>query len=228
METARNNNCLFVSFNNSHNSLQSVIMSKIAENLSTSKKRGRGSSSAAKSTSVKVSSADETKKNKPAQDGQFDPSKIKGESTVIYLGHIPNKGFGEAEARKFFAQFGKVRRVKIFKSEKTGGSKGYGFVQFETNEVAVVVAEAMDGYFLSDRQLVCHVVPVNKLHEGMFLPPKQKKVEGAKATEEEQEEKEEEEDSEEKAPSQQKIRKLTRTQRKKQNKLKEMGIDFDF
>lgn len=199
------------------------------ENLTSSKKRGRDTSSKSKSkiNNAKVAIATEqNKKSKPAQAGQFDPTMIKGESSVIYLGHIP-PAFGEAESRKFFAQFGKVRRVKIFKSQKTGGSKGYGFVQLESNEVAKVVAEAMDGYFLSDRQLVCHVVPINKLHEGMFLPPKQKKVTGA-VDEAEDEEDEDTEEQEEQAPSQKKIARLTRTQKKKQNKLKELGIDFDF
>ena len=195
------------------------------ENLTASKKRGRDTSSKSKSkanTAKATSSAtDQNKESKPAQPGQFDPTTIKGESSVIYLGHIPT-GFGEAESRKFFAQFGKVRRVKIFKSQKTGGSKGYGFVQLESHEVATVVAEAMDGYFLSDRQLVCHVVPVNKLHEGMFLPPKQK------TSTSEEPEKEEAEEQEEQAPSRKKIARLTRTQKKKQNKLKELGIDYDF
>lgn len=204
-------------------------MSKIIENLTSSKKRGRGSTSAAsKSRANNAKPTDKIKISKPAQAGQFDPASIKGESTVIYLGHIP-PAFGEAESRKFFAQFGKVRRVKIFKSMKTGGSKGYGFVQFETHDVAVVVAEAMDGYLLSDRQLVCHVIPVNKLHEGMFLPPKQvKKASDSTDATEKKEGEEEEEESEEDAPSQKKIARLTRTQSKKQKKLKDLGIDYEF
>jgi nucleolar protein 15 len=203
-------------------------MSKIMENLTTSKKRGRGTSTKSKASNVKASVV--TRVSKPAQAGQFDPTTIKGESTVIYLGHIPAE-FGEAESRKFFAQFGKVRRVKVFKSMKTGGSKGYGFVQFETHDVAATVAETMDGYFLSDRKLVSHVIPVNKLHEGMFLPPKQKqqkKKAVAEEAEEVEEEVEEEDEEEEKVPSQQRIERLTRSQYKKQKKLKEMGIDYTF
>jgi nucleolar protein 15 len=92
-------------------------------------------------------------------------------STVIYLGHIPN-GFFEAEMKKFFAQFGPVVRVKHFRSSKTGGSKGYAFVEFSTSDVAQVVGEAMNGYFLGERRLVSHVVPKSKIHDGMFKKPK--------------------------------------------------------
>ena len=44
-------------------------------------------------------------------------------SDTVYLGHIPS-GFGEAEMRKFFLQFGDVSKVKLFRSKKTKGSKG--------------------------------------------------------------------------------------------------------
>jgi nucleolar protein 15 len=205
-------------------------MSKIIENLTSSKKRSRSPASSTSNTKKSNAAKNSTRVSKPAQAGQFDPTSIKGESTVIYLGHIPT-GFGEAESRKFFAQFGKVRRVKIFKSMKTGGSKGYGFVQFETPDVATVVAEAMDGYFLSDRQLVCHVIPVNKLHEGMFLPPKQKSkpvVKDSEGADEKEATDDEDEEEEETAPSQEKIERLTRTQAKKQKRLKDLGIDYDF
>jgi RNA recognition motif-containing protein len=94
------------------------------------------------------------------------------ESNVVYLGHIP-QGFADREMKSFFAQFGGVRRTKLFKSEKTNRSKGYAFIQFDEAQVAATAAEAMDGYFLGDRKLVCHVVPPEKLHSGMFLPPKQ-------------------------------------------------------
>ena len=195
-------------------------MSKIVENLTSSKKRGRNNVK----TTLKKKDDDKievAKKSTSSQSGQFDPTTIKGDSPVIYLGHIPS-GFAETECRKFFAQFGKVRRVKVFRSKKSGRSKGYGFIQFEASDVAAVVAEAMDGYLLSDRQLVCHVVPVKKLHSGMFLPPKQKTSESPS------DQNDSEGEDEEEAPSQKKIARLTRMQNKKRSKLKELGIDFDF
>jgi RNA recognition motif-containing protein len=94
------------------------------------------------------------------------------EMHVIYIGHAP-KGFEEEAMEKFFSQFGKVRRVKVFRSAKTGNTKGYAFVQFADAEVAQVAAESTDGYLLGDRQLVAHVVDKSKCHAGMFLPYKQ-------------------------------------------------------
>jgi nucleolar protein 15 len=89
-------------------------------------------------------------------------------SAVIYLGHIP-KGFEEDEIRKFFHQFGKIQKMKLFRSKASNASKGYAFLQFENEETASIVAGAMNGYFLMERQLVCHVIPKEQLHDGMFL-----------------------------------------------------------
>jgi RNA recognition motif-containing protein len=94
---------------------------------------------------------------------------------VIYIGHAP-KGFEEEAMEKFFSQFGKVRRVKVFRSAKTGNTKGYAYVQFADAEVAQVAAESTDGYLLGERQLVAHVVDKSKCHAGMFLPYAKKEV----------------------------------------------------
>lgn len=89
------------------------------------------------------------------------------QSCVIYLGHIPN-GFFETQMNKFFSQFGEVKRLKLFRSLRTGNSKGYAFIEFEDASTAGVVAEAMNGYYLKERRLVCNVVPVEQQHDGMF------------------------------------------------------------
>jgi nucleolar protein 15 len=130
------------------------------------KARGKGKSAQLKKRAVaeKILAA-ETKKTKHA-------SAI---SSVIYLGHIPH-GFYEKEINKFFGQFGEVKRVKLFRSEKTNGSKGYAFIQFTEADVASTAASAMNGYFLGDKQLVCQLVPASKLHRGMFSRLKSKKV----------------------------------------------------
>lgn len=97
------------------------------------------------------------------------------QQNTIYLGHIP-KGFEEKEMRKFFSQFGNVSNLKLFRSARTDASKGYAFIQFDTEECAATVAEAMNGYFLGNRTLVSHVVPTAKMHDGMFKPyPKKNK-----------------------------------------------------
>ena len=93
---------------------------------------------------------------------------------TIYLGHVP-LGFEEAEMRKFFMQFGDVSKLKLFRSKKTKGSKGYAFIKFDSVTTAGTVSKAMNGYFMGDRQLVSEVVPKWKCHKGMFLQPRTRK-----------------------------------------------------
>lgn len=48
--------------------------------------------------------------------------------------------------------------------QTTANSRGYAFIEFEAPEVAEVVAETMNGYYLSGRKLVCHLVEPNNVH----------------------------------------------------------------
>lgn len=86
---------------------------------------------------------------------------------VLYVGHIP-EGFFEPQMKKFFAQFGKVTRLRISRSKKNAKSKGYAFVEFEEESVAKIVAETMQGYLLFDKTLVCHLLPKEKQHPLLF------------------------------------------------------------
>lgn len=92
------------------------------------------------------------------------------QSNVIYMGHLPRE-FSEPDLMSFLAQFGRVEKVKLARSKKTNGSKGFAFVRFKKAEVANIAAEALSGYILlGQRRLVCHVVPVEKIHNTMFRP----------------------------------------------------------
>ena len=151
------------------------------------------------------------------------------DSRVIYLGHVPN-GFGESEMRKFFSQFGLVKRIKLFRSAKTGGSKGFAFVEFESAETARIVADAMNGYYLLERQVVSHVIPSSKHHDGMFKSTKRKLSETdsssvVKGAESDVEDKAAEELNEEQL--QKAVTVHRSSMRNKQKKLAELGIDFD-
>jgi nucleolar protein 15 len=140
-------------------------------------------------------------------------------SNVIYLGHIPN-GFYEPEIVAFFKQFGTVQRVKLFRSQQTNNSKGYAFIEFESPDTAKVVAEAMDGYFMMERQLVSNVVPTDKLHEGMFKNKKPKDTAAAV----DDSENEDNNDS----ISQRRSARRASSLKQKQQKLIELGIQYDF
>lgn len=56
----------------------------------------------------------------------------------------------------YFSQFGRVTKVRLSRSKKTGRSKHYAFIEFYSAEVARIAAEAMDGYmFFGQKLQVC-------------------------------------------------------------------------
>ncbi|XP_057381851.1 MKI67 FHA domain-interacting nucleolar phosphoprotein-like [Daphnia carinata] len=112
-------------------------------------------------------------KGKPVQKGEGSVKKTKKYTKnaqkrgVVYLGHLPH-GFYEEELRGFFSQFGKVARVKVSRSSKTGKSKGYAFVEFAFNDVAKIVAETMNNYLMFERLVKAQYIPPEKVHSKMF------------------------------------------------------------
>ncbi|XP_072253915.1 MKI67 FHA domain-interacting nucleolar phosphoprotein [Leuresthes tenuis] len=103
----------------------------------------------------------EVKKNKSNKGSRLTPG-------VIYVGHLP-LGLFEPQLKSYFEQFGKVLRLRLSRSKKTGGSKGYAFVEFECDEVAKIVAETMNNYLMGERLIKCHVLPPEKIHEKLFV-----------------------------------------------------------
>ena len=149
--------------------------------------------------------------------------KKKQQKGVIYLGHIPH-GFYEDQMKGFFSQFGEVTRLRLSRSKKTGRSKSYAFIEFDSAEDASIVARTMNGYILTGRVLVCHTIPPEKVHADMFkgankkfkrLPWRliAKQRQNAERTDEQKKKKK---------------RKLLAKEEKKRQKLKALGIDYEF
>jgi len=86
---------------------------------------------------------------------------------LIYIGHLPSALF-EPQLRAYFEQFGEVTNVRIARSTKTGRPKGYGWVQFEDPDVAVIVQEAMNGYLIYGKRLVVEVKPPDERWRRLF------------------------------------------------------------
>ncbi|CAN9498069.1 unnamed protein product [Ophioblennius macclurei] len=103
----------------------------------------------------------EAKRNKPRKFNELTPG-------VVYVGHLP-LGLFEPQLNDYFGQFGKVRRLRLSRSKKTGGSKGYAFVEFDCDEVAKIVAETMNNYLMGERLIKCHVVEPEKVHDKLFV-----------------------------------------------------------
>mmetsp|Transcript_16881 Transcript_16881/g.20618 ORF Transcript_16881/g.20618 Transcript_16881/m.20618 type:complete len:327 (+) Transcript_16881:133-1113(+) len=125
----------------------------------TPKKRDKGS----KTTGGADKEENKSKNNKSSEDGSSSSA-----SRVVYLGHIP-PAFEETQILSFFSQFGKITNIKLSRSRRTGTPRGYAFVEYQEEDVASIVAEAMSGYFLmGERRLVCHIVPKEKIHPKLF------------------------------------------------------------
>ncbi|XP_077009627.1 MKI67 FHA domain-interacting nucleolar phosphoprotein [Tamandua tetradactyla] len=86
---------------------------------------------------------------------------------VIYVGHIP-RGLFEPQLQAYFSQFGTVTRLRLSRSKKTGNTKGYAFVEFESDDVAKIVAETMNNYLFGERLLKCEFMAPEKVNEELF------------------------------------------------------------
>jgi len=142
---------------------------------------------------------------------------------VIYLGHLPH-GFYEPQMRAFFRQFGKVTRLRMARSKKTGHCKGFAFIEFEHAEVAQLVAETMNGYLLFEKVLKSKVIPPEECHPFMFkgAHKKWRKVNWRGMAIKTH--------NQPKTPTEQKqtVKRLKNSERKKRRKLEALGIDYDF
>lgn len=86
---------------------------------------------------------------------------------VIYVGRIPH-GFYEDQMKSYFSQFGDITRLRLSRNKKTGKSKHYAFIEFESSEVARVVSETMDNYLLFGHILKVKLIPAGEVHESLF------------------------------------------------------------
>lgn len=57
-------------------------------------------------------------------------------------------GFFEEQLRGYFSQFGAITRLRLARSTRTLGSKGYAFIEFRYPEVAEIAADAMNNYLM--------------------------------------------------------------------------------
>ncbi|KAJ2720278.1 hypothetical protein H4R23_004740 [Coemansia sp. Cherry 401B] len=70
----------------------------------------------------------------------------------LYVGSI-NFELTEEHLHRVFSEFGTVHSVSMSKDPATGRHKGYGFVEFEVPEAAMLAMEALNGTMLGGRQL---------------------------------------------------------------------------
>ncbi|CAL5322240.1 unnamed protein product [Camellia sinensis] len=91
-------------------------------------------------------------------------------ATVLYIGRIPH-GFYENEMEGFFKQFGTIKKLRLAKNKKTGKSKHFGFIEFESPEVAKIVSECMHNYLMFEHMLQVHLIPPERVHPKLWKGP---------------------------------------------------------
>lgn len=86
---------------------------------------------------------------------------------VVYVGRIPH-GFYEHEMRQYFTQFGAISKLRLSRNKRTGASKHFAFVEFDSAATAEVVAKTMDSYLLFGHVLKCKVVAPERVHKDLW------------------------------------------------------------
>ena len=122
----------------------------------------------------------------------------------------------------YFSQFGTITRLRLSRNRQTGKSKHYAWIEFLSKDVAEIVAETMDGYLIHPHRIVCKVVESvdERVWEGankVF-----KKIPWAKINRERVEGKRTKEKWEDL------VRKEEERKVKRNEKIKEMGIEYEF
>jgi len=74
------------------------------------------------------------------------------ERRKLFVGGLPWKTT-EKELREAFSKFGEVEEVKVIRDRRTGKSKGFGFVTFESAESAMKAKDGMNNTTLGDRTI---------------------------------------------------------------------------
>jgi cold-inducible RNA-binding protein len=62
----------------------------------------------------------------------------------IYLGNL-SKDMSDAQLSELVTPFGKPNSAEVAKDRKSGESKGFGFVEFSTDDEAKAAIAALDG-----------------------------------------------------------------------------------
>lgn len=153
-------------------------------------------------------------------------------NTILYIGHLP-KHFEEREIRLFLKQFGKVTDVYVSRSLKTGNSKGHAFVRFREAAVATIAAETLSGYVvMQTKRLVCHLVPTEKYEHIISLFNRRAHV-SSKVFIDKIKQNKQMKIKEQRKPKSLTVMpvitdRLLQRQKKRREKIKAMGIEYDF
>lgn len=77
-------------------------------------------------------------------------------STNIYVGNLPFST-NSNDLEELFAQHGTVDRAQVISDRETGRSRGFGFVEMDSDSEAQTAIEALNGQDFGGRQLRVNV-----------------------------------------------------------------------
>jgi RNA recognition motif-containing protein len=69
----------------------------------------------------------------------------------LFVGNLP-WSVGDAELTQIFSNHGEVQSARVINDRDTGRSRGFGFVEMETNDIAALI-KATDGHEVDGRNL---------------------------------------------------------------------------
>ncbi len=77
-------------------------------------------------------------------------------SSKIYVGNLPYS-VTDSNLHDNFSEFGTVNSAKVMMDRETGRSKGFGFVEMASAEVAQAAIDALNGMSVDGRQIVVNL-----------------------------------------------------------------------
>jgi RNA recognition motif-containing protein len=77
-------------------------------------------------------------------------------SNKIYVGNLPYS-VTDSTLESNFAEFGRVSSAKVMMDRETGRSKGFGFVEMASAEVAQAAIEALHGMSVDGRSITVNL-----------------------------------------------------------------------
>lgn len=70
--------------------------------------------------------------------------------------------------KAYFSQFGAINRLRLSRNKKTGASKHFAFIEFESSEVAEIVARTMNNYLMFGHILKVRKIPDEQVHKDLW------------------------------------------------------------
>ncbi len=77
-------------------------------------------------------------------------------ATNLFVGNLPFST-SSSELEELFGRFGAVSRAQVITDRDTGRSRGFGFVEMDSDDEAQQAIEALDGSEIDGRQIKVNV-----------------------------------------------------------------------